>query len=258
MRSLLARRKVGRLALVAFALVCVVVAVVLVPRPSAPPPAATLHEPFSRPLAFRDRLAGWIPGASSSFWRWRLGNSVFGQRKPVNIYADVLALSEPTSAGLVSSLALEKPVFAEPNGLQVWFLRSGDVKAVHERLKRTPGIDSLGRPRICMADGVEASIFSGPSVPLNGVVKQVGLKMDCFARVRSRSTELFAVITLSEAVTNQMAAATTSPPANSISIRTNLDIKARLQIPKGSGVLLVKHSPDDPNHRTFGVVIDPP
>jgi hypothetical protein len=258
MRRLLALGKFRRLGLAAALLTCLVVTAALLVRPSTPPPVLALHEPFSKPLPLRDRLAGWIPGASTSAWGWRLGNALFGQRKSVNIYGEVVALSARSAEDLLSSLALGKPVFAEPDGLQVWFLRGGDIQAVRQRLKQTPGIDSLGHPRMMTADGVEVSLEVGTSVVLKGATNDVGLKMVCFPRVHSHSTDLFTVLVLSEAVTNQTAPTPMTLPDSVDSIRTNLDIEARLQIPKGSGALLVKAPPDDARHRTFALIIDPP
>jgi hypothetical protein len=62
----------------------------------------------------------------------------------------------------------------------------------------------------------------------------------------------------SDALTNPAVTAAAPRPAALVSIRTNLDIAARLQIPKGSGVLLLKRAPGEANHRVSGVIIDPP
>jgi hypothetical protein len=227
-------------------------------RPSTPAPFMTLRQPFSRPLPLRDRLATLIPGASKSAWMWRLENTVFGQRKPITICAEIISLSPSAGPGLVSSLALGPPIYSEPKGLQVWLLQKGDIQTARQQLKQTPGVDFLNRPRIGTADGVEASVFVGQSMPLNGVKNDVGLKLDCFPRVRDHSTDLFAVIQLSEALTNPTDGTVQLPPAQSVSIQTNLDLAARVQIPKGSGVLLLTRSSDDQNHKTFGILIDPP
>jgi len=66
------------------------------------------------------------------------------------------------------------------------------------------------------------------------------------------------VITLSQVLTNQSEASTGSLQNRIVSIHTNLDIAARMQIPKSNGVFLVKGSADEASQRTFGVIIDPP
>ena len=83
------------------------------------------------------------------------------------------------------------------------------------------------------------------------------MSLDCFPRIRRQSTDLFVDVTFSEATTNPAGAATLAPPAV-ISIQTNLDIAARVQIPKGSGVLLLKGVPGDANQKVYGLMIDPP
>jgi len=134
---------------------------------------------------------------------WHLENLIFGKRKPVNIYGDLFDFSTQAGASVVSSLSLGAPIYSEPNGFQVWFLGSEDLKAVRQRLKQRPGVDFLNHPRVSTADAVEASLFAGISILLNGVTNEVGLNMSWFPRVRSHSTDLFAMITLSEALTNQ-------------------------------------------------------
>jgi len=46
--------------------------------------------------------------------------------------------------------------------------------------------------------------------------------------------------------------------ANSLSIRTNLDIAAKLRIPKGSGLFLLNRQTDGVEGKRFGVLIEPP
>jgi hypothetical protein len=93
---------------------------------------------------------------------------------------------------------------------------------------------------------------------LNGSTNDVGFKMDCLARVRSQSTDLFVNVTLSELLTNPVVTAAAPRSATLVSIRTNLDIAARLQVPKGSGVLLLDGAPGEANRKVLGVMIDPP
>jgi hypothetical protein len=257
MRRFFALGKFGRLSLGAL-LLALVVCLPLLLRPSTPPSFLTLRRPFSKPLPLRDRVESLIPGASLPAWVWHLENVIFGKRKPVNIYGDLFDFSTQAGAGVVSSLSLGAPIYSEPNGFQVWFLGSEDLKAVRQRLKQRPEVDFLNHPRVSTADGVEASVFIGNSISLNGVTNEVGVKMNWFPRVHSHSLDLFAMITLSEALTNQADVSASGLEDRIVSIHTNLDIAARLQIPKGRGVFLVKDSPGEASQRTFGVIIDSP
>jgi hypothetical protein len=70
----------------------------------------------------------------------------------------------------------------------------------------------------------------------------------CFTRLRSKSTDLFVEVTCSEVTTN----------ATPIFIRTNLDVVARLQVPNGNGVVLLKSLPGESDEGVFAALIDPP
>jgi hypothetical protein len=239
-------------------LVCIAMGLVVFLHESKPPPFVILHHPFSRPLLIRDRLGQWIPATPSWAWAWRLEDVLLGRRKPVNIYADIIAFPNSTSGGLSSSLALGNPSFSDTNDLQVWLLRDGELRSLRDNFKRTPGTDFLSHPRISTADGIEASMFVGQSILLNGSNSQVGLKAGFFSRIRSHSTDLFAVISFSEPVTNQTGMPNGLGPESLVSIQTNLDIAARVQLPKGRGLLLLDGSSVGAVHRRFGVLIESP
>jgi hypothetical protein len=195
------------------------------------------------PLLLRDRLFQEIPAAPSWAWLWRLQDKLFGRRKPVNIYANIITFPDSVRAALLSSWVLASPSFLDASGLQVWLLPDAELKALHERLRQTPGVDFLSRPRITTADGGGARMLMGGPISLNGSNNYVGLKLDCFPRVHSKSTDLFVSVTFSEVLTNPAVTAAALRPGALVSIQTNLDIAARLQIPKGNGVLLLERAP---------------
>ena len=242
---------------IACLLICMGVAFVFWRQPN-PPPFLVLHRPFSRPLPLRDRILQWIPAASSWSWVPRLEDIVLGRRKPVNVYADIMALQDSTVGSVHSSLALGRPSFSDTNGLQVWFLGGRELRSVRDTLKRTPGADFLSHPRISTADGCECSMFVGESIVLNGSTNDVGLKAAFFPRVRKESTDLFAVISFSELVTNQPDVPYGFKAGSVVSIRTNLDFAARLQVPKGSGFLLLDGNSVGAARKRFGALIEPP
>ena len=254
MRRFLNPEGFRRFVLILSVLICFAVFLAFLLRPSTPAPFLVLQPPFSRPLLLRDRIGSLLPWSAI----WRVEDALFGKRKPVNLFASVVSLSEPGNTDLGSSLALGNPTFADPTGLQVWILGIADIQSVRQRLKQTPGVDFLNNPRINTADGVGASLFTGESIVLKGTTNDIGLKVDCFPRVRNNSTDLFAMITLSEVLTNQSVVVAASSSMNSVWIRTNLDIAVRLQVPKGSGALLLKASRGTSTRRAFGVILDPP
>jgi hypothetical protein len=254
MRRFLIPGKFRGLVLAVSVLICLAVFVVLLMRPSMPTRFLILQPPFSRPLLLRDRIGSLLPWPAV----WRVEDALFGKRKPVNFFASVVSLPDPGITDLGSTLALGNPTVADSTGLQVWLLGTAEIQSVRQRFKQTSGVDFLNNPRISTADGVGASLFTGESIVLKGITNDIGLKVDCFPRVRSHSTDLFAVITLSEVSTNQTVVAAGLSTTNSVSIRTNLDIAVRLQVPKGSGALLIKTSRDTSTRRTFAVILDPP
>jgi hypothetical protein len=235
--------------------VCVVVGITLLLREPAPAPVVILGRSFSRPLLLRDRLGTWIPASPSFNWARRLEDALLGRRKPVNIFAELFSLphSDITKA---SELGLGPPRFSSSNDLSVWFLRDDELRTLHKRLDHLPGVEDISRPRIATGEGVEASLFVGQSALINGATNRVGLEAGFFPRVRRDLTDVFASVHFTEIVTN-----TAKPPAGRwpvLSIQTNLDLAIRLQIPKGSGVLLLNGGPMDANGKRVGIILDPP
>src|SRR5437870_4063102 len=51
------------------------------------PPILILPPSFRRPVPLRNRIDQWIP---RWFWAWRVERAVFGPRKPVNLFADIV------------------------------------------------------------------------------------------------------------------------------------------------------------------------
>lgn len=224
-------------------------------RAPKPPPFMILHHPLRWPVPLRDRLARWIPVTPAWAWAWHVEEAVFGKRKPLTLYAQVVSLADPFR-GTLSSLSLGPPSVSDTNGLQVWLLGAGRVKALHKRFNTTPGVALLSRPGISTADGMRCRLFQGNSIPFAGSTNQVGLTFECLPRVRPGFTNLMACVTLSELETNLAAAHAGSPPLTLISLQTNLDAALRVQVPKGSGVFLFDPSSRGPAHEHLGVLID--
>jgi hypothetical protein len=188
---------------------------------------------------------------------WRLDQAVFGRRKAVNLFAAVVAFAHSSSAN-DSSLSLGTPSFSDANGMQVWLLRAEELKVLRERFKQTPGTEVINQARMSTADQIRTGMFAGQSIPLNGSTNEVGLRMDCFARVRPDSTDLIASITLSELMSNPPAGSSGSSLVSVVSIQTNLDAAFRVQIPKRSGVFLLDVFPAGSSRKRIGLIIDPP
>ncbi|HWH71942.1 MAG TPA: hypothetical protein VNT26_21445 [Candidatus Sulfotelmatobacter sp.] len=245
----------SRLSLLSLA--CLAIGALVLLRVSRPAPFLVLHQPVQMPTPFRDQVARWIPGSPGWAWAWRVEQAVFGRRKLVNLYAEVLAVTDSSPPGL-SNLLPEPPSFSGSNGLRVWLLGSERFKALRDQLHQAPGTTLLFRPRISTADGIESRLVQGNSIALNGTTNQVGLAFGCFARVRSDATDLTTCLTLSEIITNQAVALGDSSSPTLISIQTNLDTALRLHIPKGSGCFLLDGSSLDSHRKRIGLLLEPP
>jgi len=216
-----------------------------------------LRQSVQRPVPFRDHFARWIPANPSWAWAWRVEQAVFGKRKPVNIYAQVIELGEPPNLSL-SNLLGGPPSFSDTNGLQVWLLGADRCKRLGEQLRQSAGTAVLCQSRISTADGIDNKLFQGTSITVNGTNKLVGLTFACFARVHRDSTDLIACLSYSQAVTNAFDMLGGSSVSNGVSVQTNLDAALRLQIPKGSGFFLVDGAPLEQARKRIGILVDPP
>jgi hypothetical protein len=238
-------------------LTCVGAGVVAVLRPAPPAAFIVLHRPFQMPVPFRDRVNWWIPQTTGWAWAWRLEQVVFGQRKPVNIYAEIVSLASSTR---VADFGLDGGArsFTDTNSLQVWLLSPEQLKALREHLRQTGGAEVVARPRISTAEGIQSSLFQGQTVSLGGPSRRVGLAIDCCALVHADAIDLTARISLSELVTNQSVAPHEFSPLAEVSVQTNLDAAVRLQVPKGNGIFLFDGSFRESGRKPVGVLIEPP
>jgi len=98
----------------------------------------------------------------------------------------------------------------------------------------------------------------GPAIP--GVRGSPGISVDFLPHVRKDSTDLTAIVKLTEAVTNQPDISAPTWPAETISIRTNCEIAARLQIPKDSSVFFLETRSHRADGKRCGMIIstEPP
>src|SRR5579859_3396583 len=83
---------------------------------STPERFLVLHRPFRTPVSWRDRVVQWTPATPSWAWMWRLGDKLFGQRKPVNIYSEIVMFPGSTDSVMLAAQVLGKPGFLGPNG----------------------------------------------------------------------------------------------------------------------------------------------
>jgi hypothetical protein len=194
----------------------------------------------------------WIPRSWS--WLWRVKERVLGRPKTITIGASVVEFTAPPQE-VLSGFTLPEPTFTNLSGFSVWIADDALMAALRERL----GISQNGRvaasPRITTADGMHASLSTGSSVPINGAQTRVGVILDLLPRVRRDSTDLTAILTCTEAVANNPTAEGPAQSVGPISVRTNFAVAARIQIPKGSGVLMLDARPSLAGGTIHGIMI---
>ena len=150
------------LLLLVLLLTCVAIGIFVSLRSPMPAPFIVLHQPIHMPVALRDRFNRWIPQTRNWAWVWRVEDTVFGQRKRVNVYAEVVSLADSSPATL-SGLVLGAASFSPTNGLEVWLLGAEQLKALRDHLKQAAGADPPLRFRMTTADGMRSRMLrAGP------------------------------------------------------------------------------------------------
>lgn len=249
MKLFAARLRLLRLTAVFLVLIIAVAGLVMLLCPS--PAVAVIPWPVKGPSLTRalwNRCRAALP-----MWYWRLKGSLLGPAKAVNLDSAIFLFKDwPNSR--YSDLSLGKAEFADTNGLQAWILGESESKALRRRLEQEPGNELISRPKVSTAHKVQSTISVGNTISVAGIQPMAGLVIDFLPRVRGNSTDLTAIMTLTEAVTNQIATAE-GTLSNIVSIRTNFALAARIQLPNGSGVFLLHAAHGVTNRNRFGVII---
>ena len=215
-------------------LICVGVGFVLFFEPA--PPARVIMLPMpsaTRPATLKDRLVQSLP-----IWVWRLKFAVFGPDQRIDLEGTVVGFRLQADA-LEKNLSLAGTHFTGSNGVKVWIMPEQELKSLRQRLKQLPQEDILFQPRISTSDGVEAVLGCGESLPSAGAPTLIGLSLGCAPRGGRRGIDLKTAITLTEAVTNDIPYSGPVSRMGSVSVRTNVALAARIQLPNRGGVFLL-------------------
>jgi hypothetical protein len=243
------RFKARGLLFVSFALLVVAAGLAFAFRSPPLAPVIVVSQPYQLPAHQPSLFNRLVPIQPSWAWLWRLKQAVVRPAK-VNVECRVTAF--PNGPDLRSALVLNPPDFTATNGVQVWLLGDGELKRLRSACESIPGAEFPFAPRISTADGIEASLFSGSTLVLNCATNETGLMFNCFPRVYRDRTIRSTVVRLSETVTNEPAATAGAPV---VSLRTNLALAARVQIPRNGGVFLLDAAPGEAARRRMGVII---
>jgi hypothetical protein len=248
-----------RLLLLGPVLGCLAVGLVLVLRlaPPASPGARVLAlpQPYQMPPQRVSLFDRCIPATPAWAWLWRLKQTIVGQSKQVNLNASVIQFTNSTEA-ILARLALSQAPFIGTNGVRVWVLEERELNAVRPRITQTPGSEVLYAPRVATADEIISQTSQSQTLTLNhSGVRTVGLDIALLPRVRGQVTDLTAIFTLSQTVTNPPGISSALAGAGLVSVETNLDVGVRLQIPNRGGAFLLQGNPSATSPRCIGLVL---
>jgi hypothetical protein len=226
-------------------------------RPSNPVPVAPvilMTPPYRIPAQHLSLFERYVPRRASWGWLWRLEETVMGRPRVCEFTATVV---DVTGAGdsFLTNRPLPAPTLTATNGLRVWLLGEADLKALGLTLNKASGTEVLCIPRIMTASGRQAQLVSGSllsGLPTPGVA---GLTVDLFPKVRRDATDLTVIMRLTEALTNQTGGASGSSAAPVVSLQTNFDLTARIQVPKASGVFILDSPPAAVKRKRIGVIL---
>jgi hypothetical protein len=223
-------------------------------NPSNPlPPVLILSEPYKIPVTPRDRLALTFP---NNRFANRLENAFFGPRKPIAIHSKIFSFTPSQTNTAEHALPLGEPAYTNSTGLRIWIPDRPAFEKSSQALSTLPEIKILAGPNVVTADGIASSFFVGGEVPLKGLDNSVDVSMEFIAHVEDNSVDLVTTISYSELRTNVVVASSNTDPTNSLSVQTNVNVRARLQIPKGYGILFLQMPAIDSKENAFGVLID--
>jgi len=238
-----------------FAILALVLAisVIMSTRPQQVPPSVAIlpsdYRIQPQKLPIPDR---WI--SRKWGWYWRLKQRVFGPPKIVNLIATVFEFSAPPEE-LLSSLGAGEATFTNSSGAHVWVADQTAIVQMKQRVAHSNGFRVTAAPQITSADAAHCRIMQSQRVLVNGAPTDTGVVLDCLPRVHKDRTDLTVVLRVTEPFTNIFGVNMFASSNVDISVLTNFEVAARLQIPPGGGVLLLDGAHSSDAGRATGVFI---
>ncbi len=203
-------------------------------------------------LEFRPPLpaaAPWnFPGRSILA---RLRAALFGQRGGVTINTVIVDSYHPE---ILADMSLPQPPnFSNRDGLLVWILDRSDLRELGKRLQQAGNAASVFTPSVVTWQGRQTDINATHAVMLNGTNQNIGYSLNFLPQIRGKGVDLTSTLFFTEIITNRPAA---SLP-DFVSLRTNLAVSARFQVPAGRGLFLLQSNRLSSGGKITGVMISP-
>ena len=153
------------------------------------------------------------------------------------------------SAAAADQTGLGAPVAASRDGLRAWVLSPAELSDLLQRLKTTPEVSLLSRPRAQTAPGTSARTFFGNTVLVAGNNVPVGLTLDLSPEVRSGSIQVLLGVRFTESVA--------SPAPNAQTVSTNLELACRIFLPSGGGLVVAGGSIGNLRGTNYWLIFSP-
>jgi hypothetical protein len=187
------------------------------------------------------------PGATRKFvdkYWWKGHDVFFSPRTPVRAMVTILKLGSTNAPSLPGEPGDAK-LFVSTNGLKLWSLKTPELEDLAKRLTGQAGNEVVARPGVMTADGVEASVFTGYSVVVNGVAQEIGVSASLLPKVKNGSTDLALWTSSTEFLPGS------DPNIPGIMV-TNFAATIYARVPANGGLFLLSASS---NKQSFGVVV---
>jgi hypothetical protein len=141
--------------------------------------------------------------------------------------------------------SLPAPVAGAHASTRIWLLDTNQLVYVHKSLESNA--IAIASPSVWTYDGHPAKIVVGEILFIGGARQQTGIEFDVSARACRANADVTAFLTLTAAFTNA------SVLTNAISIRTNIAVGARVQIPPDRRLFLI--TSNAVNGKRMGVIV---
>lgn len=142
--------------------------------------------------------------------------------------------------------------YLNTNGFRVWILSQQEAASLQNSFTSAAGTEVLSRPMISTADGAEATVFTGFSAPVGGMLRDVGLSLSILPKVGRKTTLLSVWPCFTELKTS------TNGNVEEVQTRpilvTNLAATLHVQVPKNHGLFLLNDTTNVAHH---GILITP-
>src|SRR4051794_11754647 len=214
-------------------------------------PIVVLPFPYSIPPQKGPLPDRWIP--RSWGWLWRTKEIILGRPRIVTLQPSVFEFIHPADSLLVDHV-LGTPGFQNTNGLKIWLAPQPLIRELRQSLEQTNISRLVVTAQITTGDKGQASMSCSETVPINGTNQEFGLKADFLPLIHPESVDLMSILTVSELHTNRVGPVEQAQSVG-LSVRTNLGVAARLQIPRGSGVFILQSSTAFAEGKVIGLIL---